>query len=108
MVMANFYLPIDSSPDNTQRIQLGDNTYDFRFRWNSKEGAWYCYLGLTTETSKVKFKMVTGMDLLKEYRAYEEVPQGALFMVDLDQIYGRPGRDNIGQDSRFRVLFIGE
>ena len=105
--MANFFLPIDDNPDNTQRIQLEDDTYDFRFRWNSREEAWYCYLGLTGGTPRVKFKMVVGMDLLNAYRAYEDIPSGALYMIDLDQIYGRPGRNNVGQASRFRILYIG-
>lgn len=105
--MSTFNLPIEDYADNTQRIQISDDTYDFRFRWNHVEEAWYCHIGLNGEDPKVQFKMVTGMDLLAPYQAYEEVPEGVLYLIDLDQGYGRVGRDDIGQDKRFRIIFAG-
>lgn len=103
-----FFLPINAEPDTVQRVQLGTETYDFRFRWNTYEEAWYCYLGLNGGDPKVQFKMVVMMDLLAPVKAYEEVPSGRLFFVDTEQDFGRPGFDNVGIDKRFRLFYLGE
>lgn len=103
-----FYIPIGSSADTTQRVQIKTETYDFRFRWNTLEEAWYCYLGLNGAEPKVKFKLVAGTDLLAPHRAYDETPNGFLLLVDDEKRVGRAGRDNIGQDTRFKVMYIDE
>lgn len=100
-----FVLPISSDPDNIQRIQLSTTTYDFRFRWNSYEECWYCYIGLNGADPKVHFKLVVGMDLLEQYNGYQEVPDGLMYLVDVDQKWGRPGRDNVGIGKRFQLFY---
>lgn len=104
----SFYIPVGDTPDNTQRVQIGITVYDFRYRWNTLEEAWYCSIGLNGEDPKVQFKVVVGMDLLEQYRAYEEIPSGGLFLVDIEQTYGRPGLGNFGTDKRFRLEYLTE
>ena len=100
-----FIIPVDGSADNIQRIQIGTETYDFRFRWNSTECAWYCYLGLNGDDPKVKFKLVVGMDLLEQYVAYAEVPPGILYVIDIEEETGRVTRNGFGIDKRFQLFY---
>ena len=99
-------LPISGAADEITSIQLNGKTYDFRIRWNSFEECWYLYVGLVGETPKIKTKAVNGTDLLAPYSAYEETPDGYLFLIDTEQTYGRPSRDNLGPDKRFKFYFI--
>lgn len=100
-----FYIPIGEDADNIQRIQLGTETYAFRFRWNTLEGAWYLYLGLFNQDPKIQIKLVVGMDLLDPHRAYQEIPEGVLYLIDTDKDYGRPERYNVGIDKRFKLFY---
>ena len=105
-------LPVlQSVYDQSFNVQISDQTYTFRFRYNQTEkdsndnGAWYCYLGLLGEDPKVKFKLVVGMDLLAPWRGYEEIPFGVLYVYDKDLTYGRPGKNNFYTDGRFPVIY---
>lgn len=99
-------IPNNGDIDEVLTVQIKRNTYDFRFRWNSLEGAWYMYVGLNGNTPKVKFKIVGGYDLLAPFSAYDEVPSGSLFLLDMDSLYGRPSRDNFLPTERFRLYYI--
>lgn len=92
--------------DQRHRVQLGDNTYSFRYRWNSFEKSWYCYVGLLGEDPKVKFKLVNGLDLLAPYKAYEEIPQGGLYVLDEDFVWGRPTENETYQTGRFNLIYF--
>lgn len=96
----NFYL------DQRVRVQLENQYYSFRYRYNSLEDAWYCYVGLLGQTPRVKFKIVNGVDLLRPYRAYEEVPPGILCVVDIDQEWGRPSKTGTFKEGRFFMLYF--
>lgn len=106
-----FILPMLESSDGQytdqrHRVQLGGNTYSFRYRWNSLEKAWYCYIGLLGEDPKVKFKLVNGLDLLAPYKAYEEIPQGSLYVWDEDFVWGRPTETETFQTGRFSLIYF--
>jgi hypothetical protein len=94
--------------DQRVRVQIGPQYYSFRFRYNPFEDAWYCYVGLLGQDPRVKFKMVVGTDLLLPYKAYDEVPNGFLRIVDMDGRWGRPSKDNMHRDGRFFILFVSE
>lgn len=98
----------NSYTDQRHRVQLGDNTYSFRYRWNSLEEAWYCYVGLLGEDPKVKFKIVNGIDLLAPYKAYEEIPKGSLYLEDIEFFWGRPSLAETNQDGRFSLVYFPE
>lgn len=101
-----FLLPMTDEPDQTQRIQLGDTVYNFRLRWNPLEGAWYCYIGGVGSDPVVQFKLQNGLDLLSVWRSYENVPGGGLFVLDSEQSWGRPGRDDFGPGKRFGLIYF--
>lgn len=105
-----FTLPIGETEDSINRTSLDGITYDFRTRYNSLSGCWYLYVGLTGEDPAVKLKIVNGGELLAPYKAIEGVPQGRLYVSDIDDDFGRPDRDNTGQDKRFELLYfeVGE
>lgn len=92
--------------DQRTRVQIGSQYYSFRYRYNSLEDAWYCYVGLLGQTPKVKFKIVNGVNLLKPYSAYDEVPSGLLYVVDMDQDWGRPSKEGTFKEGRFFLLYF--
>lgn len=104
--MAILNIPVSDGPDVVQRVSLEGVVYDFRYRWNTRSEAWYLYLGLTGEEYSFKLKLTTGQDLLLPYRYSDECPPGQLYMMDVLKSYGRPTRDEFGQDKRFRLLYV--
>lgn len=100
--------PAELYLDQRVRVQIGNDYYSFRYRYNSLEDAWYCYIGLLGQTPKVKIKLVNGIDLLLPYKAYTEVPKGSLFIVDMDEEWGRPSKEGTYRDGRFFLLFVAE
>ena len=103
--MSIFSLPISTSPDNTQTIVLDKVAYRIRIQWSTRDEAWDCFWGKSGEGFKFKFKIVNGLDLLQPFKAYDECPDGILFVVDSERVYGRVGRDNFGIDKRFELLY---
>ncbi len=102
-------LPVTGNPDSVQTITLGDQAYQFRLRWNTKEECWYCYFGSIGKDFTCKFKIVTGFDLLLPYSGLNGVPSGVLRCFDLDDNSGRVNRDQlIGTESRFSLIYYGE
>ena len=106
--MAVFSLPVSGLADNTQTIVLDGVSYDMRLQWNSRDESWQCFMGLTGRAFKCKFKVVTGLDLLKPFKAYDETPNGKLFVWDNERLFGRVGRDNLGIDLRFELRYETE
>lgn len=104
-----FILPIDSDlPDSTTTLTLDDQEFDFRVRWNSFDCIWYLYIGVQNENSALKVKLTCGHDLLEPYSHSEDLPAGSLYIVDTERLYGRVGRDNLGPDKRFKILYLSE
>jgi hypothetical protein len=94
--------------DQRVRVQIGNQYYAFRYRYNSFEDAWYCYVGLLGQDPRVKFKIVNGIDLLVPYKAYDEVPKGLLKVIDMDDQWGRPSKEGTFRDGRFFLIFVSE
>lgn len=106
--MAVLNVPIPDGPDAVARVNLDGVVYDFRFRWNSRSECWYLYIGPTGEDYTMKVKLLTGQELLKPYKYKPSSPQGDLMLIDTLKLYGRAGRDNLGQNKRFRLIYIEE
>jgi hypothetical protein len=98
--------PTFTDSDYTQTFVVENVAYDFRFQFNPREAAWYCYLGLSGLDPKVKFKIVNGSNLIKSYNHYEEVPNGSLRLVDTVAQNGRVGRDDFDIDGRFVLVYL--
>lgn len=103
--MATYTLPIGESYDDSYRIQIDDQSYTFRFRWNESDESWQCYIGLLGEDYAIKFKVSTTIDLLQGYRTREGVPDCSMVAYDDHFLVGRMSLD-AGQrpENRFKVL----
>jgi hypothetical protein len=91
----------------TFNVVLENQTYEITLQYNPRDESWYIYFGLPSLTPIFKTKVTNGTDILKKYRAYEDVPNGALFVVDNHKDYGRLGRDSFFS-GRFSLLYADE
>ena len=99
-------IPCGDTADNLQTVSIEGVAYSIRFRWNNRSESWFMYLGPKGATPVIKTRIVNGYDLLKPYRGLDGVPDGALFLVDSEQYYGRAGRFNMGIGERFQLIYI--
>lgn len=98
---------LKDNPDYRITNTIDDTSYDFRVRWNSREEAWYCYVGYAGVDPVAKFKLTVGTDdLLKPYHYLDGCPKGTLFMFDSVTLYGRPTYEDTGEDFRYQLLYI--
>lgn len=105
--MALYQIPIVDSDSKTTETLEEEQAYDFRTRWNTREDAWYCYVGYQSKDPVCKFKLTTGtFDLLKPYKHLDGCPQGRLFMYDVINGFGRPDFDNTGISKRYSLLYM--
>lgn len=81
--MALINIPVPNGPDNKFTIVLEGVSYDVRIVWNTRDQAWYISMGLTNNIYKFTSKITTKANILRPYRAYEEVPNGILVALDL-------------------------
>lgn len=102
-----FILPFEDNPDQVQRIQIEDQVYNFRFRWNSDvSNSWFCQIGGTGADYVCKFMLRVGFNLLAPYSANEGVPDGGLYVIDSEQVWGRVGRNDLGPDKRYKLMYF--
>lgn len=102
--MAKF-IPSGVTVDYKYRISLEGSGYDIRTRWNSRSQSWFVYIGPTGRDPVIKTRAVTGRDLLSSYSS-EDLPDGKLYVVDVEKGFGRPSDDDFGIDKRFRLLYV--
>lgn len=99
------YLDTGNSPNIVKTFTLEGTAYDFRFKWNSMSECWHCFVGRAGQPPVCKFKLTIGDDLLAPYKYSTSVPPGNLYLFDFLTNYGRPGRDNLGVDKQFRLVY---
>lgn len=99
-------LPIGDSPDSEYRIKINDTPYNFRFRWNSYDESWQCYIGLLGRDPIIKFKLTNGFDLLRQFRYIPDIPNAIMFVMDIFSDKLRIDYDNVGPDDGkiFKVI----
>ena len=100
-----WYLKTEEYPDQTYTVTLDGVDYDIRLRWNTRDEAWQCLIGLSGDDPSVTFKITNGLDLLKPYKYLEGVPDGQLYMIDTVKINGRPGYTSTGIEKRFVLVY---
>lgn len=98
------FVILSDAPDQEKSIIIKDKSYNFRFRWNTKESAWYVQIGRTGSDYLCKTKLVVGCDILRPYRHIPDLESCGLFVFDQEQRYGRIGRNNLGYGKRFVVV----
>lgn len=91
----------------TFNVVLEDQLYEITLQWNPRDESWYIYFGLPHLTPIFKTKVTNGSDILKKYRAYEDVPNGNLYVVDNIKQYGRLQRDSF-VSGRFTLTYADE
>ena len=102
-----YYLPhVGATPDEIFTTALEGVKYQIRLRWNTRDEAWYIYIGYEGIEPKFTSKFCAGMNILRGYQATEGVPEGAIILADSEAIYGRPSRNDTGIDKRFKILYL--
>lgn len=106
--MSIYQIPFGSVPDlRTTQTFENQTSYDIRVRWNTREEAWYCYIGYAGKDPVCKFKLTTGTNnLIKQYKHLDGCPKGKLVIWDAIKTYGRPDYDSVGVDQRFQLIYI--
>ena len=97
---------IGNSADESFYVNLEGVKYEIRMRWNTRDEAWWCYIGYEGLDATLITKFTAGANILLPYRAREGVPSGALFLNDTESIVGRPSRDDTGINKRFKMLYL--
>lgn len=100
------FIILSDSPDQEKSIVIKDKSYNFRFRWNTKEQAWYVQIGRTGANYLCKTKLLPNRNLLQPFLHIPDMPDCYLLVVDQEQQYGRIGRDNLGYGKRFSVVTL--
>ena len=106
--MSLYTLPIGDTTDSSYRIELDNITYTFRFRWNTYDESWQCYLGLAGQDPSIKLKVTNGFDLLEQFRYLDGVPNVLMYCSDWITTSARPTKDEIGTDAgdQFGVVVL--
>jgi len=104
--MAYFLPHVGTTADEIFTTALDGTKYQLRLRWNSRDEAWYISIGYEGIDPKFYSKFNAGMNILRGHQATEGVPEGAIFLTDSEEIYGRPSRDDTGVDKRFKILYL--
>lgn len=99
-------LECGDNPNETKSYTLEGIGFDFRFRWNTRSECWHCYIGRKGQAPACKIKLVTGTNLLKPFEYSPNTPAGRLFLFDTLKTYGKAGRDDLGIDKRFKLVYI--
>lgn len=105
--MAVKQIPVTSLADSVMNIVLDGQSYNLRMQWNGRDESWMLYLGIAGQDFKFKSKMRVGVDLLKQYSGYDDVPQGMLYVLDLNKGSGRLQRDSFSS-GRMVLVYITE
>ena len=101
-------LPSSPDADYTQTLVLDNVSYDLRLQHNTREVAWYLYIGLAGQPYEVKTKVVNGWDILAPFKHLAGIPKGLLMAADIVASWGRINREEFQQDKRFVFLYITE
>ena len=72
--------------------------YGFVLRWNTRAGYWILDIKSSDETVLLSgIPLLIGVDLLAICQ-YADIPQGKLFLVNLESEYTECGRDDLGEN----------
>lgn len=88
-------------------IELNGIVFHLLFSWNSREESWYMDIQNSEEIDILRgIKLIPNYQLLKQYRAYADLPQGEFILWDLynDSVNSEITYDNYGK--RYQLLFF--
>jgi hypothetical protein len=105
--MSVYKIPISDNPNQQFSVVLENRNYDITLQWNVRDESWYMVLGLSGLSPIFKTKIVNGIDLLRKYRAYQDVPKGMMYVYDNAKQVGRLTRDGFSS-GRFTLYYLTE
>lgn len=88
-------------------IELAGELFRLFFSWNARETSWYMDIQDQNEANILTgIKMVPMYQLLRQYRAYDTLPNGDFMLWDLNQdpVNSDVSFDNFGR--RYQLLFV--
>ena len=97
---------VDSlSTDISRLIELDGTTYNFRFRWNTRDESWtaICSVGDSVIFST---KVKTNVIFNSIYKHRENAPQGDLVIIDMSGKGGRVDFGNFTLTGRYRLFYV--
>lgn len=100
--MATVKLPFKELSSYTITITLDRKSYIFEFNWNSRFEYWTFSIFLNNETKTpvlIGRKLRIGVPLLKQYKAYKNIPQGFLIVVRSDGGNEEPNRIDLYEEN---------
>ena len=97
---------VGDTADEIFTTNLEGEKFQVRIRWNTRDEAWYIYIGYEGLPVTFTSKLNAGMNVLKGYEARVGTPNGAILLADTESLYGRPSRDNMGSSKRFKLLYL--
>lgn len=91
--------------DVIRTIELEGITYDFRFRWNTRDESWTVICSKSGGNVIFSTKAQTGRLLNSPYKHRTDCPQGDLIIVDITEDNGRVDFDNFTISGRYRLFY---
>ncbi len=96
-IPTNFGLPVFRAV-----YELDGTAYGFTFRINRRDLAWRATVDIDGVEILHNVKIVQVADLLLPHKHDEQLPQGVLRVVDLDDLKTEPNEENFGD----RVILV--
>jgi hypothetical protein len=103
--MAIYLLDVPDSPDTVFTTLFDGVAYNIKLQWNGRDQSWQMSLGRQNQPYLFKTKITTNTDLLKAYRALDNVPKGVLIAIDKIKLYGRITRDGFSS-KRWQLYYM--
>lgn len=95
--MSTFIIPVSETTDPfEQQVELDGRVYDLTFRWSERGQHWSLDIGRDGNILIAGIKLVIVPDLLIQARRIGELPEGTLFIEDLDGLDNEPNDTNFG------------
>lgn len=95
--MNTFIIPVTDSTDHfNEQVELDGRIYDLIFKWNARDDHWNISIGRDGIILVSSIKLVVTTDLLGQFRRIGGLPDGILFVDDLDGLDNDPDDQNFG------------
>ena len=91
--------------DIVRTIELDNISYDFRFRWNTRDERWMLYCSKSGGDTIFSTKITTMRILNSPYKYRKDCPQGDLIILDTSTDTGRVDFENFELYGRYRLFY---
>jgi hypothetical protein len=99
--MAVLELPVTNDFWYQFEADLEQDTYQFTFKWNFTDSAWYMTLTGLTNTVDFNIKVTSGVDMLAPFAITE---LGQMWVVDSENENTDPNQEGFGD--RYQILYV--